>query len=119
MRFIERLCSPAFFYLILVALSVGIDVSIGYVGVAAVKALVGLIMVVILNSFCSVNLSIVSWAIVAAPFVVLVLATAISVGHNMHHPLIERFSLTPAYIELDSENASDLAGDDLPVSTDL
>ena len=119
MRFIERLCSPAFFYLILVALSVGIDVSIGYIGVAVGKALVGLIMVVVLNSFCSVNLSIVSWCIVAAPFIILVLATAISVGHNMHHPFIERFSLTPAYIENTSENPSDLAGDDLPVSTDL
>lgn len=123
MRFIERLCSPALLYLVFVAASVGLDVSFGYIGMAAVKALVGLGLVAVLNTFCSVNLGIVSWFIVSAPFVVLVLSTAISIGHKMGHPMVEKFTLSPSNIsnveneaEVDEE---DLPIDDLPVSTDL
>lgn len=118
MRFVERLCPPALLYLVFVAASAGLDVSFGYIGVAAVKALVGVSIVFILNSFCSVNLSVVSWFLVSAPFVVLTLATAISIGHKMGHPMVEKFTLTPAYISHVSKK-SNVPIDDLPVSTDL
>ena len=122
MRFIERLCSPALLYLVFVATSVGLDVSFGYIGMAAVKTLIGLAVVAVLNSFCSVNLGIVSWFIVSAPFVILTLATAISIGHKMGHPMVEKFTLYGSDVS-EVENSEllgeDLPIDDLPVSTDL
>ena len=44
------------------------------------KVVMGLAGVVILDALCSVDLGIVSWAIVATPFIMVALATSISLG---------------------------------------
>lgn len=117
MRFIDRLCPPALLYLVFVTLSVGLDVSFGLFLTAAVKSIFGVIVVVILDTFCSVDLGIVSWAIVAAPFVITAAATAISMGLQLDARVAEHFSLSPSPVNDKSSIPKSVISDDLPVST--
>ena len=52
---------------------------------AAIKIVMGIAGVVILDALCSVDLGVVSWAIVATPFIMVALATAISLGLGIDH----------------------------------
>jgi hypothetical protein len=58
----------------------GLDLSLGRFGTAAIKTVMGVAGVVILDSLCSVDLGIVSWVIVATPFIMVALASSISLG---------------------------------------
>ena len=118
MRFIDRLCPPALLYLIFVTLSVGLDVSLGMFVTAVVKTVLGLATVVVLDAFCGIDLGIVSWFIVAAPFVITALATAISMGLLVDQRLAEHFSLSPQLANPPKQDSA-LPADDLPVSTDI
>jgi hypothetical protein len=80
MRFIEDLCSPALLYLIFLVVSLGLDLSLGLWFTFIGKLVVGLAIVFLLNTFCGIGLSPVAWFLVAVPFVVTALATAISMG---------------------------------------
>jgi hypothetical protein len=117
MRFIDRLCPPALLYLVFLALSVGLDVSFGMFATAAVKSVLGLATVVVLDSFCSVDLGVVSWVIVAAPFVITALATAISMGLQVDKQVENFISLSPLPIGDKSDLAKTVIADDVPVST--
>ena len=117
MRFIDRLCPPALLYLIFVSLSVGIDVSLGMFVTAGVKSVAGLVTVLVLDALCGVDLGVVSWFIVAAPFVITALATSISMGLMVDQRVAEHFSMNPK--PLDSPKQDSAPADDLPVSTDL
>ena len=118
MRFIDRLCPPALLYLIFVTLSVGIDVSLGMFVTAVVKALAGLVTVVVLDAFCGIDLGVVSWFVVATPFVVTALATAISMGLTVDKRVSEHFTMSPLPTDAAKQDSAAPA-DDLPVSTDL
>jgi hypothetical protein len=117
MKFIDRLCPPALLYLVFVALSVGLDVSLGLFLTAAVKAVLGVAVVVVLDAFCSVDLGVVSWFIVAAPFVVTALATAISMGLDADTRVAEHFQLSPASVDDKSAPPKTVIADDVPIST--
>lgn len=78
MRFVEELCPPALLYLIFLVIQLGLDLGLGLWVTFAVKLVVGLFFVYLLNTFCGIGLSPVSWFIVAAPFVITALATAMS-----------------------------------------
>lgn len=80
MRFIEDLCPPALLYLIFLVVSLGLDLSLGMWYTAAIKTLVGVAFVYLLDLFCGIGLSPVSWFLVAAPFLITALATAVSIG---------------------------------------
>jgi hypothetical protein len=80
MRFIDALCPPALLYLLYVVIHTGLDLSLGRFGTAAIKTVMGVAGVVILDSLCSVDLGIVSWVIVATPFIMVALASSISLG---------------------------------------
>lgn len=80
MRFIEDLCPPALLYLIFLVVQIGLDASLGMWVTLALKAFFGLAMTVLLDLLCNMDLSIVSWFVVAMPFVVTSLATAIAMG---------------------------------------
>lgn len=80
MRFIDVLCPPALLYLLYIVVQVGLDLSLGLFLTAAVKIVMGLAGTVILDAFCSVELGIVSLAIIATPFIMVALATSISLG---------------------------------------
>jgi hypothetical protein len=83
MRFIENLCPPALLYLVYIVIQVGLDLSLGLYITAAMKVLAGLAGTVILDAFCGVQLGVVSWAIIATPFIMVALATSISLGLGM------------------------------------
>lgn len=118
MRFIDRLCPPALLYLIFATLSVGLDVSLGLFTTAVVKSIFGLATVVVLDAFCGVDLGIVSWFVVASPFVITALATAISLGLQVDNKVAEHFTMSPQLVNAPQQDSAKPA-DDLPVSTDL
>jgi hypothetical protein len=80
MRFIDVLCPPALLYLIYVAIQVGLDVSLGLWVTAVMKVVGGLAGTIILDTLCGVELGVVSWVIVATPFIMTAVATTISLG---------------------------------------
>lgn len=80
MRFVDTLCPPALLYLIYSVIHVGLDLSQSLFATAAIKFVMGVAGVVILDTLCGVELGVVSWAIVATPFLIMALATSISVG---------------------------------------
>jgi hypothetical protein len=98
MRFIDALCPPALLYLLYIVVHVGLDITLGLFATAAGKVVMGVAGVVILDALCSVDLGVVSWAIVATPFIMVALATSISLGLGVDRQvgllLREKFSLT-------------------------
>jgi hypothetical protein len=80
MRFIDVLCPPALLYLIYVTVQIGLDVSLGLWATAIMKLVGGVAGTIILDTLCGVELGIVSWAIVAMPFIMTAVATSISLG---------------------------------------
>lgn len=80
MRFVEDLCPPALLYLIFLVVQIGLDASLGLWVTLVIKAILGLVVVVLLDMLCGVGLGAASWFLVAAPFVITALATAISLG---------------------------------------
>ena len=82
MRFIEALCPPALLYLIFLVIQLGLDVALGMWATAAIKTVLGLAVVKVLDTFCGIGLTPVSWFIVATPFVITALATAVAMGTN-------------------------------------
>lgn len=83
MHFIDSLCPPALLYLLYIVVHVGLDLSLGMFFTAAVKVVTGIAGVLILDALCSVDLGVVSWAIVATPFIMVAVGTAISIGLGM------------------------------------
>lgn len=109
MRFIEDLCPPALLYLIFLAVQLGLDASLGMWVTFVVKSLLGLATVVVLDTLCGVELSIVSWFLVAAPFLITALATAIAMGSNFDVTVMQQLNLTEKFEQKDDTEA------DIPV----
>ena len=120
MRFIDALCPPALLYLLYVVIHTGLDLSLGRFATAAIKTVMGVAGVVILDALCSVDLGIVSWVIVATPFLMVALASSISLGLGMDRALVDSFSnpLTGDNLKNRDEIVSHLKQNDAsPVST--
>ena len=83
MRFIDSLCPPALLYLLFVTIQIALDISFGMYIVAGIKLGAGIFWVVVLDALCGVNLGVVSWALVATPFIITSLATAIAMGIDL------------------------------------
>jgi hypothetical protein len=97
MRFIENLCPPALLYLVYIVIQVGLDLSLGLYMTAAMKVLAGLAGTVILDSFCGAELGVVSWVMISTPFIIVALATSISLGLGMDRMMAKyvKESFTP------------------------
>lgn len=99
MRFIDALCPPALLYLLYVTIQVGLDLSMRLWATSAIKVVMGIAGTVILDALCGVDLGIVSWAIVATPFLMVALASSISLGLGMDRMaaslIREKFSPQP------------------------
>ena len=91
MRFIEDLCSPALLFLTFLVIQLGLDISLGLWFTAVVKSIIGIATVVVLDMFCGMGLCVVSWFLVAAPFVITALATAIAMGTNIDARIMASF----------------------------
>lgn len=94
MRFIEDLCPPALLYLIFLVIQLGLDASLGMWVTLVIKAILGLAVVSVLDVFCGIELGVVSWFLVATPFIVTALATAISMGNNFDTVVLEQMYAT-------------------------
>jgi len=93
MRFIEDLCPPALLYLIFLVIQLGLDAAYGMWVTFALKLLFGIAVVVVLDMFCGIGLSPVSWFVVAMPFIITSLATAIAIGLDMDNIVLAQFSV--------------------------
>ncbi len=89
MRFIEDLCPPALLYLIFLVVQIGLDASLGLWATLVIKAVLGIAVVLVLDMFCGVGLSAASWFLVAAPFFITALATAISIGTGFDNKVLD------------------------------
>lgn len=105
MRFIEDLCPPALLYLIFLVVQLGLDASLGMWVTLVVKAVLGFATVLVLDAFCGVGLGPVSWFLVAAPFVITALATAIAMGSNFDVMVMQQLSLTEKFEQKDDDEA--------------
>jgi hypothetical protein len=90
MRFVEDLCPPALLYLIFLVVQLGLDASLGMWVTAVVKAILGLATVVVLDTFCGIELGVVSWFLVATPFIITALATAVAMGTRFDDIILQR-----------------------------
>jgi hypothetical protein len=91
MRFIEDLCPPALLYAVFLAINLGFDAALGMWATFVIKLVMGLAVVVVLDMFCGIGLSVVSWFLVATPFIVTALATSISMGTNFDVIVLGQF----------------------------
>ena len=91
MRFIEDLCPPALLYLIFLVIQLGLDMSLGLWVTFTIKLFFGIAVVAVLDTFCGVGLSVVSWFMVATPFLITALATAIAIGTNFDAIVMGQF----------------------------
>ena len=90
MRFIEDLCPPALLYLLFLVVQMGLDASLGMWATLVVKGILGGATVVILDTLCGIELGVVSWFLVAAPFLITALATAIAMGTRFDDMVLQR-----------------------------
>jgi hypothetical protein len=88
MRFIEDLCPPALLYAIFLAVQLGLDASLGMWATFTIKFIPGIATVLVLDIFCGLGLGVVSWFVIAAPFIITSLATAIAIGTNFDEIVI-------------------------------
>jgi hypothetical protein len=108
MRFIEDLCPPALLYLIFLVVQLGLDASLGMWVTAVVKLFLGGATVLVLDALCGVGLTPVSWFLVAAPFIITALATAIAMGSNFDVVVLQQMNLTETFEQKD-DDAEDIA----------
>lgn len=106
MRVIEDLCPPALLYLIFLVVQLGLDASLGLWVTFVLKALLGGAMVAVLDTFCGIELGVVSWALVATPFIITALATAISIGTGFD--LLVLGQLKETFLDKRAKSADDL-----------
>lgn len=88
MRFIEDLCPPALLYMIFLVIQLGLDASLGMWITMVIKAILGLATVVLLDTLCGIELGVVSWFLVAAPFLITSLATAIAMSTRFDESIL-------------------------------
>jgi hypothetical protein len=88
MRFIEDLCPPALLYAIFLVVQLGFDASLGMWATFTIKLILGIATVLVLDIFCGLGLGVVSWFLIAAPFIITSLATAIAIGTNFDEIVI-------------------------------
>ena len=72
-----HLCPPAFIYLIFSLIQICVDSFNGLLHMAFIKLLVMIVVTFLLNILCGSGLSIVSWVIVLAPFIFMLVSASI------------------------------------------
>jgi len=80
MKFIDELCPPALLFALYLSVQLGLDAADFAWMTFAWKFVFGGAMVFVLDMLCRLNLGVVSWFIMAVPFIVTALATSIAMG---------------------------------------
>ena len=110
MQAIESLCPPALLFLIFLAIQLGLDVALGLFATAVVKVVLGGAAVLVLDMFCGIELSVVSWFLVAAPFLIMALGTAIAIGTGFDKTVLDGLVYETFLVK-------DVKTDDLPADS--
>lgn len=110
MRAIEDLCPPALLYLIFLVVQLGLDASLGMWVTMVVKTVLGGATVLVLDTLCGVELTPVAWFLVAAPFIITAVATAIAMGTNFDVVVLQQLSLTETFEQKDDDEADIAVG---------
>lgn len=123
MRFVENLCPPAFLYLLYILVHIGLDLYLGLNLTAFIKAATGFGLVFLLDSFCRVDLGVVSWVVIATPFVITALASSIAMGLQLDRTItkyaVEKFTpLTADNMKNRDLYVTQLKGGEAPVNSD-
>jgi hypothetical protein len=108
MRFIEDLCPPALLYLIFLVIQVGLDASLGMWVTLVIKTILGLAVVLVLDMFCGVGLGVVSWFLVAAPFIITALGTAIAMGTQFDKNVLAQLKVQEKFYDKKASEEYDL-----------
>jgi hypothetical protein len=106
MRIIEDLCPPALLYLIFLVVQLGLDASLGLWVTLTIKIFFGLAAVALLDTFCAIDLGVVSWVLVATPFIITVLGTSIAMGTNFDRVVLLQMKET--FVDSRAKSADDL-----------
>lgn len=97
MKFIETLCPPALLYALFLAVQLGFDVA-DFAWVTVLSKLVfGGATVFILDLLCRLDLGVVSWFLMAVPFVTTALATSIAMGLQLDRLVASKVRETFTY----------------------
>jgi hypothetical protein len=110
MQVIESLCPPALLFLIFLALQLGLDAALGLFATFVVKAILGVAAVFVLDMFCGIELSVVSWFLVATPFIISALGTAIAIGTGFDKKVLDG-------LVYETFRVKDVKTDDLPADS--
>lgn len=110
MQAIESLCPPALLFLIFLVIQLGLDVALGLFATAVVKVVLGVAAVLVLDMFCGIELSAVSWFLVAAPFLISALGTAIAIGTGFDRKVLDG-------LVYETFRVKDVKTDDLPADS--
>jgi len=102
---------------------IGLDISLGLYMTAVIKLVTGIAGVYILDSFCHVDLGVISWVVIATPFVITALASSIAMGLQLDKTItkytVEKFeSLTADNLKNRDTKVTQLKGGEAPVSSD-
>ena len=111
MQAIESLCPPALLFVIFLAVQLGLDAALGLYATFVVKAILGVAATLVLDMFCGIELSVVSWFLVAAPFVITALGTAIAMGTGFDAKVLNGLVYETFLVK-------DAKTDDLPADSD-
>ena len=71
------LCTPALLYLILCSIQIIIDFIQGLYNIALIKIGVTIVMTIVLNVLCEIDLGIISWIIVLVPFLFMTIIASV------------------------------------------
>ena len=74
------LCTPALLYVILCSIQIIIDFIQGLYNTAFIKIGITIVMTIVLNLLCEIDLGIISWVIISTPFIIMALGTSIAMG---------------------------------------
>jgi hypothetical protein len=92
MRFLDNLCAPAFLYALFLAIHLGFDLADFALVTATGKVIFGGLTVYALDLLCRMDLGIVSWFLVAIPFVVTSLATSVAIGIQLDREVMNQLT---------------------------
>ena len=87
MKFIDNLCPPALLYALFLAVQLGFDVADFAWFTVVTKLVFGGATIFILDLLCRLNLGLVSWFLIAMPFLVTALATSVAMGLQIDEEL--------------------------------
>jgi hypothetical protein len=105
-----------------VLVHIGLDLSLGLYLTAGIKAATGVGLVFLLDSFCRVDLGILSWVVIATPFVITALASSIAMGLQLDRTIttyaVEKFTpLTADNKKNRDPYVTQLKGGEAPVTS--